>query len=139
MKVALGTLEVDDDARKAIRKELGGKGHATRGEVKDFLLAALSDDVLPNVGAGSDEGAAADADDAADETPYNPNEVTGGPPEADSLPEPGSSPTSTNTVASSAPATTTSGTTGVTGSGYGANTTSSAPATGNTGDGGNTV
>jgi hypothetical protein len=41
---------VTDDTRKAIRKELGGKGHATRGEVKDFLIAALNDDVLPNVG-----------------------------------------------------------------------------------------
>jgi hypothetical protein len=50
VKVALGTFEVDDDTRKAVRKELGGKGHATRGEVKDFLLAALNDDVIPNIG-----------------------------------------------------------------------------------------
>lgn len=130
MKVALGTLEIDDDARKAIRKELGGKGHATRGEVKDFLLAALSDDVIPNIGVEQNQ------------QPHNPEAVTGGPPEADALPEPGSSPTSANTVTSSAPAPSTpdtSGTTGTSGMGYGTNTTSSAPATGNTGDGGNTV
>lgn len=50
MKVALGTFDVDDEHRKKIRKALGGRGHATRGEVKDFLLQALNDDVLPNVG-----------------------------------------------------------------------------------------
>jgi hypothetical protein len=50
LRVALGTLEVDDAARKKIRKELGAKGHATRGEVKDYLLAALENDVIPQIG-----------------------------------------------------------------------------------------
>lgn len=81
MRVALGTYELDDEARKAIRKVLGGKGHATRGEAKDFLLAALNDDVVPNIGVEPAPPAA-----------------TGGPAEAGTLPEPGSSPSSVNTV-----------------------------------------
>lgn len=95
MKVALGTFEIDDDTRKAIRKELGGKGHATRGEVKDFLLAALNDDVLPNIGQEQEP-----------EPEQQPQAATpiSSPGEAGTLPEPGSSPTSTNTV-STAPAT----------------------------------
>lgn len=92
MKVALGTFEVDDETRKKIRKELGGKGHATRGECKDFFLKALEDDVMPNIGI-SDEEAQPEA-----EAPVS------APGEAGTLPEPGSSPSSTNTF-SSAPAT----------------------------------
>ena len=41
MRAALGTIEIEDDVRKAIRQQLGGKGHATRGEVKDYALSVL--------------------------------------------------------------------------------------------------
>lgn len=42
MRVSLGTVEVDDDVRKAIRESIGGKGHATRGDVKDYALDVLN-------------------------------------------------------------------------------------------------
>lgn len=96
MKVALGTFEVDDETRKKIRKELGGKGHATRGEVKDFFLKALEDDVVPNIGVEEEEPATPEQPQA--EAPVS------APGEAGTLPEPGSSPYSANTV-SSTPAT----------------------------------
>lgn len=51
MRVALGTIEIDDAARKAIRKANGDKGAATRGEVKDYLLAKIESDIIPNIGA----------------------------------------------------------------------------------------
>jgi hypothetical protein len=41
MRVSLGTIEVPDEVRKAIRKTNGGKGDATRGEVKDWALEQL--------------------------------------------------------------------------------------------------
>lgn len=50
MRVALGTIEIDDETRKKIRKANGQKGHATRGEVKDFLLKAIERDVIPSIG-----------------------------------------------------------------------------------------
>jgi len=39
MKIALGTVEVTDDHRRAIRARLGKPGLATRGEVRRFVLA----------------------------------------------------------------------------------------------------
>lgn len=139
MKVALGTIEIEDEHRKAIRKALGGKGQATRGEVKDFLLQALNDDVLPNVGQeasgsqGQDDGGSV----AMVQADRNAETESSDEP----LPEPGSSDTASNTT-SSAPATgtgstgTSGGTTGGdssggAGMGYGTGATSSAPSTGN--------
>lgn len=81
MRVALGTIEIADEHRKKIRKALGGKGHATRGEVKDFLVQALNDDVLPNVG---EEQGGVQTLESSDET----------------LPEPGSSASGTAYVSS---------------------------------------
>ena len=50
MKVALGTIEVSDEARKAIRRLNGGKGDATRGEVKEYLLSQIDETIIPNIG-----------------------------------------------------------------------------------------
>ena len=50
MRVALGTIEVSDEARKAIRKLNGGKGDGTRGEVKDYLLSQIDETIIPNIG-----------------------------------------------------------------------------------------
>lgn len=58
MRVALGTVEVSDEARKAIRQlngVNGGKGDATRGEVKEYLLSKINDEILPNVGKEDEE------------------------------------------------------------------------------------
>lgn len=53
MRVALGTIEVSDEHRRAIRERLGRPGLATRREVQRFVLSngmlALDDLV------GSDE------------------------------------------------------------------------------------
>lgn len=43
MRVSLGTIDVEDDVRKAIRKLNGGKGDATRNEIKDYLLGLIDD------------------------------------------------------------------------------------------------
>jgi hypothetical protein len=41
VKVALGTFELDDEGRKAIKKELGYRGgKASRDEAREFLLRA---------------------------------------------------------------------------------------------------
>lgn len=91
MKVALGTIEVSDEARKAIRKLNGGKGDATRTEVKEYLLNAIDQDVIPNIGSEpadtrgeherqqdeNEEGVAAELAQAADE--QHANEVDGAP------------------------------------------------------------
>lgn len=46
MKVALGTFEIDEDDRKAIKRAMGFKGgKASRQEARDFLLAAARDKV----------------------------------------------------------------------------------------------
>lgn len=65
VRVALGTIEVSDEARKAIRKINGGKGDATRGEVKDYILSHIDDDVLPAAIQRVNDGG--DADDALEE------------------------------------------------------------------------
>lgn len=67
MRVALGTIDVDDDARKAIRKLNGGKGDATRGEVKDYLLSKIDGEVIPNL-LNEQDGSRAAAD-TSDDTP----------------------------------------------------------------------
>lgn len=68
MRVALGTIEISDETRKAIRKLSGGKGDATRQEVKDYLLDKLENEVVPGIGVEPAESAqAADADDATEE------------------------------------------------------------------------
>lgn len=66
MKVALGTIEIDDEARKKIRALKGEKGHATRNEVKEYLLGELDSTVIPNIGSDGAEAA------AAAETPVGP-------------------------------------------------------------------
>tara|TARA_R110000824_G_scaffold206414_2_gene391464 strand:- start:101 stop:418 length:318 start_codon:yes stop_codon:yes gene_type:complete len=47
MKVAIGTIEVDDEQRRAIRRELQGKtgraAPATRDEVKQFASEAIQE------------------------------------------------------------------------------------------------
>jgi len=67
MKVALGTIEVSDEARKAIRKLKGGKGDATRQEVKEYLLNEIETNVLPNVGAGTQAAGAEEPQDQTEE------------------------------------------------------------------------
>lgn len=62
MRVALGTIEVDDETRKKIRKLAGGKGDATRSEVKEYLINALMEDVIPYVGEEAEEDAPVDED-----------------------------------------------------------------------------
>lgn len=52
MKVSLGTIEIDDAQRKAIRKDLGKGGHATRDDVKTYLGAVI-EAALKNAGAGN--------------------------------------------------------------------------------------
>mgnify|MGYP003154312075 CR=1 FL=1 len=42
MKINLGTIEVDDEMRRAIRSRVGGNGLATRAEVKDLFLRLAS-------------------------------------------------------------------------------------------------
>lgn len=45
MRVALGTFELDDTARKAISKELGIKRWATREDVREWALDRLNKSV----------------------------------------------------------------------------------------------
>lgn len=45
MKVNLGTIEVDDDYRRAIRAHFGKTGKATRKEVKNFYQALADADM----------------------------------------------------------------------------------------------
>jgi hypothetical protein len=90
MKVNIGTLEITDAQRKAIRKSLGHRGGvATRDDVKKYL---------------------GDAIDAALDSAGTPPQVSqgGGPPEAEALPEP----------TAGGPATSGGTTTGATGGGY---------------------
>jgi hypothetical protein len=52
MKVSLGTLEITDEQRKAIRKDLGHRGgQATRDDVKKYLGAVI-DNALKSAGGG---------------------------------------------------------------------------------------
>lgn len=67
MRVALGTIEVSDEARKAIRKLNGGKGDATRGEVKDYLLSHIDDDVVPAAIASANGGGTTSEEQRQDE------------------------------------------------------------------------
>lgn len=71
MKVSLGTIEVDDTTRKAIRKDLGKSGHASRDDVKSYLHSVIEAS-LKNAGSGDVQ------------------RMTGAPDEPE-LPEPGSS------------------------------------------------
>lgn len=52
MKVRLGTVEVNDSVRRALRRRVGRRGLATHDEVRDFFLmvadAALDDVVAEN-------------------------------------------------------------------------------------------
>lgn len=45
MKVALGTIEVDDDVRRAINSYYGQTGLATRTTVRDFMVQAAEADL----------------------------------------------------------------------------------------------
>lgn len=56
MKVALGTYEVSEDERKAVKKALGFKGgKASREEVRDYLLAAAQRALDPEAEGDFDE------------------------------------------------------------------------------------
>lgn len=46
MKVALGTIEVDDVTRRALRHHIGLTGLATREEVRDAYLELAREDVV---------------------------------------------------------------------------------------------
>lgn len=48
MKVALGSIDVDEDVRRAINFQYGKPGLATRAEVRDFYLLA-ADTTLQDV------------------------------------------------------------------------------------------
>lgn len=45
MKVRLGTIDVDDDTRRAINAHYGKKGMATRADVRSFALSAVRGEV----------------------------------------------------------------------------------------------
>ena len=49
MRVALGTIDISDETRRAIRADSGDKGLATRNEVKEFLLDKITDEVIPGL------------------------------------------------------------------------------------------
>lgn len=84
MKVALGTVEVPDAVKKAIRKLNGGNGHATREEVRTWTQAQIGkmydDLVAPPTEAK--HASLADTDDDVQSTWTEPD------PEATTLPEP---------------------------------------------------
>lgn len=47
MRVDLGSIEVDDEQRRLIRRHVHGlSGLATRAEVRDFALAAFVNDLM---------------------------------------------------------------------------------------------
>ena len=46
MKVALGTIEVDDVTRRALRHHIGLTGLATREEVRDAYIELAREDVV---------------------------------------------------------------------------------------------
>jgi hypothetical protein len=52
VKVSLGTIEINDAQRKAIRKDLGKGGHATRDDVKEYLGSVIKA-TLKNAGSGA--------------------------------------------------------------------------------------
>lgn len=84
MRVALGTVDVSDAVKKAIRKRNGGNGHATRDEVKSWTLAEvdrLYDELLAPP-AEPKHASLADTDDDVQSTWTEPD------PEAETLPEP---------------------------------------------------
>lgn len=96
MRAALGTIDVEDDVRKAIRQQLGGKGHATRGEVKDYYLGLIErHNKLLVAGEVGNEGEQPAAAAAPEDRPST--EWTGG---ESQLPEPTSAGDSTPSTAS---------------------------------------
>lgn len=44
MKVDLGSIEVDDDTRRALRKRDGKEGLASRDEVRDWVRDTVADE-----------------------------------------------------------------------------------------------
>lgn len=84
MRVAIGTIDVDDDVKKAIRKRNGGNGHATRDEVKEWVLGEI-DTLFSELTSPTPEpkhASLADTDDDVQSTWTEPD------PEATTLPEP---------------------------------------------------
>ncbi len=45
MRVAIGTVLVDDETRRAIRRYYGEKGLATRSEVRELFIALAESDL----------------------------------------------------------------------------------------------
>lgn len=67
MRVAIGTIDVSDDVKKAIRAKNGGKGHANRDEVKSWVLGKVDELFNDLTNPSAPEEAAAPAE--AEETP----------------------------------------------------------------------
>lgn len=64
MRVSIGTIEIDDDSRKIINKDLGQKGHAKRQDVKRWV-ENLIDEKLVQLRDGGSSANGTPADDEA--------------------------------------------------------------------------
>jgi hypothetical protein len=95
VKVGIGSIEVDDETRKAIRKSIGGKGLASRDDVKAFVEQALADayENVKNPAPEQPEASDEDGADDDDEVEFTDEYVEAAtpdtaPPAGDALPEP---------------------------------------------------
>ena len=67
MRVSIGVIDVDDDTRKAIRRELGQKGLATRADVKSYVEGKIQE-AFVNAGAPAAAAAPAAAEEPDEDT-----------------------------------------------------------------------
>jgi hypothetical protein len=97
MQVGIGSISVDDDTRKAIRREMGQSGLASRADVKAYVEEKLKV-VFANAGAPAEEPADESLGSGEREADPAPEVPQTAPPAADELPNPPSAGTATSTT-----------------------------------------
>jgi hypothetical protein len=79
MKVALGTLELDDDTRKKLGKVIVGSSYLKRDQARDWALGLINDELDKiRAGAPAIRPPVAETEPAAGYLPEPPTPVTGG-------------------------------------------------------------